>query len=75
MKKLQSLKSLERLSLEEMADVKGGGSYSFSLFGATLSVSTTDSSVSASLKTSTGTYSVTLDDKRRERPGGGITTL
>lgn len=75
MKKLQSIKSLEKLSLAEMADVKGGGSFNVSALGATLSVSTTDSSISASLTTKVGTFSVTLDDKRRDRPGGGITTL
>lgn len=77
MKKLQSIKSLEKLSLAEMADVKGGGTFSFSVsaLGVTLSASSTNSSLTASLTTSNGTYNVTLDDKRRERPGGGITTL
>lgn len=61
------MKSLKRLTHDEMVHVKGGKdkvelAASFNLSSTSLSVSLT-------------VNGCPTDDKRRERPGGGITTL
>jgi len=64
MQKIDLLKPKELLTSAEMRLAKGGAT-------------TTDTSLTltATLTATDTTYSVTLDDKRRARPGGGVTTL
>lgn len=68
MKKINTIhfptsKSFDILTVSQMSTIKGGADTAVEL-----SVSTT------SVGLSVGPISATLDDKRRDRPGGGIST-
>jgi hypothetical protein len=82
---MMNLKNLQKefdsgqlLTAEDMSLVKGGLLISYSLTSTSLSLSTTIGSTTYSLTATSSSATITSatnDDKRRERPGGGITTL
>lgn len=82
---MMNLKNLQKefdsgqlLNAEGMSNVKGGLLISASFTSTSASYSTTIGGTSYSLTATASSVSVTSatdDDKRRERPGGGITTL
>ncbi len=65
------------LSSEEMAQVKGGGGAVVIPPAAIPAIPAVPAipGVSSAVKAISAIPSITSDDKRRERPGGGITTL
>jgi hypothetical protein len=71
---MQNLLAEEIISGEELQDIKGGLtlSYSGANFQANLTVSNGNISGSATFRGNTSTFSwgIADDDKRRERPGG-----
>ncbi len=75
MKKINSFnfsvnKSFDILTVSQMSAIRGGLDATFSIAG-TLSV---NDPLSVASVVSVGPISATLDDKRRDRPGGGIST-
>jgi hypothetical protein len=79
---MMNLKNLQKeftseqlLTAGDMSMVKGGLAISYSTTPTSATLSTTLGGTTYSLTASTSTLSVTStssDDKRRERPGGGI---
>ncbi len=70
--------SFDILSASQMAEVKGGGSTYTDLL-ASLGLTEADIAAAAAaaadaFAAAVGPISATLDDKRRDRPGGGIST-
>ena len=70
--------SFDILTASQMAEVKGGGSIYTNLL-ASLGLTEADiasaaASAAAAFAVVVGPISATLDDKRRDRPGGGIST-
>lgn len=67
-------KSFDILTASQMAEVKGGGSTYTDLL-ASLGLTEADiAAATADFTAVVGPISATLDDKRRDRPGGGIST-
>lgn len=81
---MMNLKNLQKefaprqiLTAEDMSMVKGGLLISFSFTSTSATLSTTTVGTTYSFTATASSFSVTSatsDDKRRERPGGGITT-
>ena len=74
MKKINTIhfpnsKSFGILTISQMAEVKGGADTAVAV-SSSLTLSVTASTTAVSV----GPISATLDDKRRDRPGGGIST-
>lgn len=63
-------KSIDILSASQMSTIKGGLSTDITLSDVMVFIDT----AIATATTSIGPLSATLDDKRRDRPGGGIST-
>ena len=61
-------KSIDILSASQMSTIKGGLSIDTSLSTGLVALDTTAATATV------GPISATLDDKRRDRPGGGIST-
>ncbi len=65
--------SFDILTASQMAEVKGGESTYTDLL-ASLGLTEADIAAAAAFAAAVGPISATLDDKRRDRPGGGIST-
>lgn len=66
--------SFDILTTSQMAEIKGGGTTATDLL-ASLGLTEADiAAAAAAFAAAVGPISVVLDDKRRDRPGGGIST-
>ncbi len=75
MKKINTIhfpnsRSFDILTVSQMSAIRGG----LDAILSSVDMLNVDSTLSVTYNTSIGPISATLDDKRRDRPGGGIST-